>query len=150
MCQGSTKLIFSRQCSTVDNFASGSHFVIDKYLHFVSLFLGPLYSTDLWKDLTSCNKLCTVKSRFNESRFKEKSRFKEWNLVTKMEFHIKKSRFKEWKGADGGHSLNRDFTVQVYMIWLQGIEHHRFWPVPRRDVPRDGSQIRRWRPDFRR
>ena len=34
-----------------------------------------------------------------------------------MEFHIKKSRFrvksrfKEWKGADGGHSLNWDFTV---------------------------------------
>ena len=34
-----------------------------------------------------------------------------------MEFHIKKSRFsiksgfKESKGADLGHSLNRDFTV---------------------------------------
>ena len=28
-----------------------------------------------------------------------------------MKFHAKKSRFKEWKGADGGHSLNRDFTV---------------------------------------
>ena len=59
----------------------------------------------------------TVKSRFNESRFNIKSRFKERNLVTKMNFPIKKSRFsvmsrfKEWKGADGGHSLNRDFTV---------------------------------------
>ena len=59
----------------------------------------------------------TVKSRFNESRFNEKSRFKERNLVTKMKILIKKSRFsiksqfKEWKGTDGGHSLNRDFTV---------------------------------------
>ena len=35
----------------------------------------------------------TVKSRFNESRFSVKSRFKEWNLVTKMKFVIKKSRF---------------------------------------------------------
>ena len=61
----------------------------------------------------------TVKSQFNESRFNVKSRFREWNFVTKMEFHIKKSRFrvksrcKEWKGADGGHSLNRDFTAFV-------------------------------------
>ena len=37
--------------------------------------------------------------------------------MTEIEFLIKKSRFsvksrfKEWKGADGGHSLNRDFTV---------------------------------------
>ena len=37
--------------------------------------------------------------------------------MTKMKFHFKKSqfsiksRFKERKGADGGHSLNRDFTV---------------------------------------
>ena len=51
---------------------------------------------------------CTVKSRFNESRFNVKSWFKEQNLVTKMKFYIKKSRFsvksqfKEWKGADGG------------------------------------------------
>ena len=35
-----------------------------------------------------------------------------------MKFHFKKSwyrvksRFKEWKGAEGGHSLSRDFTVQ--------------------------------------
>ena len=35
----------------------------------------------------------TVKSRCKESRFSVKT------------------RFKEWKGADGGHSLNRDFTV---------------------------------------
>ena len=34
----------------------------------------------------------TVKSRFNESRFNVKSRFKVQNLVTKIEFHIKKSR----------------------------------------------------------
>ena len=46
-----------------------------------------------------------------------KSRFKVENLVTKMEFRIKKSRFniksrfKESKCADGDHSLNRDFTV---------------------------------------
>ena len=59
----------------------------------------------------------TVKSWFNESRFNVKSQFKERNLVTKMKFHIKKSRFsvksrfKEWKGAEGGHSLYRDFTV---------------------------------------
>ena len=59
----------------------------------------------------------TVKSRFNESQFNVKSRFKVQNLVTKMKFHIKKtlfsvkSRFKELKGADGSHSLNRDFTV---------------------------------------
>ena len=39
--------------------------------------------------------------------------------MTKMKFYIKKSRFsvksrfKELKGADGGHSLNRDFTVIV-------------------------------------
>ena len=37
--------------------------------------------------------------------------------MTKLKFHFKKSRFrvksrfKEWKGADRGHSLNRDFTV---------------------------------------
>ena len=61
--------------------------------------------------------MCTVKSQFNESRFNEKSPFKVWNFVTKMKFLIKKSRcslksqFKEWKGADGGHSLNRDFTI---------------------------------------
>ena len=60
-----------------------------------------------------------VKSRFNESRFKVKSRFKVWNLVTKIQFHIKKSRFsvksrfKEPKCADRGHSLNRDFTVHI-------------------------------------
>ena len=59
----------------------------------------------------------TLKSRFNESRFNEESRFKERNLVTKMKFDFKKSRFrvksrfKKWKGADGGHSLNRDFTT---------------------------------------
>ena len=63
-----------------------------------------------------CN---TVKSRFNESWFNEKSRFKKWNLVTKMEFHIKKSRFcvksqfKEPMFADVGHSLNRGFTVNT-------------------------------------
>ena len=36
-----------------------------------------------------------------------------------MKFHITrfsvKSRFKEWKGVDGGHSLNRDFTVLTYV-----------------------------------
>ena len=55
--------------------------------------------------------VCTVKSRFNESRFNVKFPFKVQNLVTKMEFHIKKSQFKESKFADGGHLLNRDFTV---------------------------------------
>ena len=40
--------------------------------------------------------------------------------MTKMEFLIKKSqfsvksRFKESKCADGGHSLNRDFTVIIF------------------------------------
>ena len=61
--------------------------------------------------------LSTVKSRFNESQFNVKSRFKVWNLVANIQFHIKKShfsvksRFKEPKCADWGHSLNRDFTV---------------------------------------
>ena len=32
-------------------------------------------------------------SRFNESRFNVMSQFKERNLMTKMEFHIKKSQF---------------------------------------------------------
>ena len=64
-----------------------------------------------------CFHFCTVKSRFNESRFNAKSQFQVQNLMTKMEFHSKKSRlsikprFKESKCADGGHSLNRDFTV---------------------------------------
>ena len=59
----------------------------------------------------------TVKSRFNESQFNVKSQFKVQNLVTKIEFLIKKSlfsvksRFKVSKCADRGHSLNRDFTV---------------------------------------
>ena len=59
----------------------------------------------------------TVKSRFNEFRFKVMSRFKVQNEVTKMEFNTKKSRFsvksrfKEPNCADRGHSLNRDFTV---------------------------------------
>ena len=33
-----------------------------------------------------------------------------------MEFHIKKSRFKESKCADRGHSLNRDFTVDLMSL----------------------------------
>ena len=37
--------------------------------------------------------LCTVKSRFSESRFNVKSQFKVQNVVTKFEFDIKKSRF---------------------------------------------------------
>ena len=59
----------------------------------------------------------TVKPQFNESRFNVKSQFKVQNLVTKIEFLIKKSRFsvksrfKVSKCADRGHSLNRDFTV---------------------------------------
>ena len=40
---------------------------------------------------------CTVKSLFNESQFNIKSLFKEQNLVTQIEFHIKKSRIKESK-----------------------------------------------------
>ena len=76
---------------------------------------GDLYALCL--TLYCIKAFITVKSRFNESRFNVKSRFKEWNLMTEIKFHIKKSRFnvksrfKEWKGADGGHSLNRDFTV---------------------------------------
>ena len=44
-----------------------------------------------------------------------------------MKFHIKNSRFsvksrsKEWKGADGGHSLNRDFTV----FWSNLNDNHQ-------------------------
>ena len=62
----------------------------------------------------------TVKSRVNESWFTVKSRFEVQNLMPKFEFHIKKSQFcekspfKESKRADGGHSLNRDFTVLWY------------------------------------
>ena len=33
-----------------------------------------------------------------------------------MEFHIKKSPFKESKCGDGGHSLNRDFTVSTIKV----------------------------------
>ena len=42
--------------------------------------------------------------------------------MTKEKFHIKKSqfsvksRFKESKCADWGHSLNRDFTVQLFSL----------------------------------
>ena len=45
------------------------------------------------------------------------SQFKVQNLMTEMEFSVKKSQFsvksqfKESKGADRGHSLNREFTV---------------------------------------
>ena len=36
---------------------------------------------------------------------------KEAKVTTvKSRFSVK-SQFKEWRGADGGHSLNRDFTV---------------------------------------
>ena len=48
------------------------------------------------------------------------SQFKAQNCATKMEFHVKKSRcsvkyqFKESKCANGGQSLNRDFTVRIY------------------------------------
>ena len=56
------------------------------------------------------------------------------NLVTKMECHIKKSRFsvkprcKESKWVDGGHSLNRDFTV--YRIGYVGSLVHETEPGP--------------------
>ena len=66
--------------------------------------------------MTCCDKY-TAKSRFHESQFIIKFRFKAQNLVTKIEFHIKKSQFSlksQFKGskcADGGHSLNQDFTV---------------------------------------
>ena len=71
------------------------------------------------KDL--CTFASTVKSRFNESWFKVKSRFKVQNIATKMEYHIKKSRFKESKCADGGHSLNRDFTVHYSLDLMNDI-----------------------------
>ena len=64
----------------------------------------------------------TVKSRFNVSRFNAKSQFKVQNVVTKMEICIKrsqfrvKSQFKLSKRPDGGHSLNRDFTVISFMM----------------------------------
>ena len=47
------------------------------------------------------------------------------NLVTKIEFYIKKyhfskkSRFKDSKCAGGGHYLNRDFTVlAMYYLYV--------------------------------
>ena len=55
----------------------------------------------------------TIKSRFNESQFNIKSRFKECNIVTEMKFHFKKSpfrvksQFKESKCSDWGDSLNK-------------------------------------------
>ena len=64
-----------------------------------------------------CTYLCTYSTL--KSRFEVKSRFKVQNLGTEMEFHIRKSqfseksRFKESNSADGGHSLNRDFTVHL-------------------------------------
>ena len=68
------------------------------------------------------SEVSTLKSRFNESRFNIKSRFKVQNLMTKEEFHFKKSQFsiksqfKESKCADGNHSLNRDFIVQIEKV----------------------------------
>ena len=53
-----------------------------------------LGSVDINDFNTIINDINLSKSRFNESRFNVKSRFKERNLVTKMEFHIKKSRFR--------------------------------------------------------
>ena len=57
-----------------------------------------------------------------------------------MEFRIKKfrfrvkSRFKEWKGADWGHSLNRDFTVFIITNFgfnvFPGLTEKMFCPKP--------------------
>ena len=64
-----------------------------------------------------CTGSNTVKSQFNVSRFNVMSRFKVQNIVTKLKCYVKKSQFKvksqfkESKGADQGHSLNRDFSV---------------------------------------
>ena len=73
----------------------------------------------------------TVMSRINEPRFNVESRFKVQNLVTKMEFHVKKSRFsiksgfKESKGAEGGRSLNLDFIVLYTTNFLGVIKSQR-------------------------
>ena len=70
-----------------------------------------------WKKSQVDEILCTEKSRFNASQFNKTSWFRVQNVVTKIEFLIKKSRFsinsrlKESKRANVGHSLNRDFTV---------------------------------------
>ena len=102
-----TKQCFSERCIMLSCFS----------LKWILLTLVGKVQSHHWQLLVvRCR--TTVKSRFNESRFSVKSRFKERNHVTKMEFLIKKSRFsvkswfKESKCADGGHSLNRDFTVQ--------------------------------------
>ena len=66
-----------------------------------------------------CELDCIEKSEFNESRLNVNPGAKEQNLVTKMEFDIKKSQlsiksqFKESKCAERGHSFIQDFTVHV-------------------------------------
>ena len=70
-----------------------------------------------WRENLNAKFACTIKSRFNKTRFTVKSRFKIQNIVTQMEIRIKKSQFnvksqfKKSQHPDGGHSLNRDFTV---------------------------------------
>ena len=64
-------------------------------------------------------RFCTLNRDFMLIRDLLNRDFTVQNLVAKIEFLIKKSqfseksRFKESKCADGGHSLNRDFTVLV-------------------------------------
>ena len=54
--------------------------------------------------------------------------------MTKMQFQIKKSRFsiksrfKESNGADGGHSLNQDFTVLIEIYCFQRLQHLQLCP----------------------
>ena len=75
-------------------------FSITETFYGLGAILGPTIGGILYQAggftlpfLTLGSKFCTVKSRFNESRFNVKSRFKERNLVTKTEFLIKKSQF---------------------------------------------------------
>ena len=127
------------------------------------------FISDLWKiELTfwtwwgSCQKIYvwpyiyTVKSRFKNSPFNKKSRFKVWNLVTEMKFLIKKSRFseksrfKECKWADGGHSLNRDFTVYgVRESWWWYWTKVPFLCVSLCSIPLSKPIFFHWKPLFR-
>ena len=62
-------------------------------------------------------KICTVKSRFNESRVNVKSRFKAQILVTKVEFHIKKSRFSEKSRFKESKCADRDHPFVKFRLY---------------------------------
>ena len=77
---------------------------------------------------------CSPRGTFQLPQFVQhtvKSRFRVQNLVTKMDFYIKKYRFsvksrlKESNSTDGGHSLNRDITVNVHIHPVPGMPRIR-------------------------